>query len=302
MRLLLLFLATSTFMGCQASAIAEAKKSVDDGINACVAAKTDLRGRLQALHSACSDDSECVPVAQVWIGCEGWRNINTPLPKGAEGHLYVECTGVPSLGLNCSGNVGACVADHCTGRGRAGTDCVAATASLVQRASTPTACQEDGDCDERWFNRSVYPVGSRFDVVAAREIHALTDSCDEEARSILETRDVSSNVPRCIANTCAMGPSLKPPPNLERPALVDPTCVVDHLTALVTGMTGTGGKATVKFVVGPNGKSGAFEFLGPVPRGLYDRIIWGIVGCKWKPGRRDGQPIPMWVIQPINFK
>lgn len=301
MRPPLLVLAAATLVACQTPPTVETRKGLDEGIDACVAATTAVLERLNSKHAACAEDADCVPVAQVWLGCTGWHNVHTPLPGDAEASMLSACTGIPTLGLNCDGNVGACVAGRCSGRARAGTSCESATASLTQRALAPTKCQEDADCGEWWIAKTAHPVGSHFAADAAREIHTVADSCDEESRPRPASHDASPNVPRCAGGTCSMAPSTRPPTKYEKPTLLDRKCVVAHLAALGTGLK-LAGKATVKFVVGPDGRAGAFQFIGPVPKGLYAPIILGIVECKWNPGRRDGKPTPIWVVQPINFK
>jgi hypothetical protein len=62
------------------------------------------------------------------------------------------------------------------------------------------------------------------------------------------------------------------------------------------------GKATLKFMVGKDGRTGAFEFVGTAPPGLREPFIWTVLGCAWEPGTRDGKATNVWVVLPLNLR
>jgi hypothetical protein len=104
---------------------------------------------------------------------------------------------------------------------------------------------------------------------------------------------------RCLAQVCALAPST--PDVWVRPRPRDPGCFAKGLGAILAGTT-FAGRATLTFLVGPDGRTGAFQFDGPVPRGLYEPIIAATHRCAYEPATRNGQPTPSWIVQPIKVQ
>jgi hypothetical protein len=271
------------------------------GIEACAEAKASVRDRLEAQHSSCAEDADCVGVVQEWLGCRGWQNLRTPLPWQAKSALVSACTGVPSLGLHCDGNVGACVQGRCMGRERLGANCTEATAALVSRAATPVACTQDDDCAVHWIDAAWQPVSARFQVESARELHAFDDACDWKARKDPWKEDRDPGVARCVESTCRLLRSKELAVARERPRQRYRGCFADRVAELLAGSTFRG-TTTLKFLIGPDGRAGAFRFVGLVPKGLHDPLIWAALKCTWEPATREGKPVGSWVVIPIKVK
>lgn len=275
------------------------KAELEAGISACMAEKTAAIERLSTQHAECTEDADCVAVAQIWLGCSGWRSIRTPFPGGLEGRIYEACTGIPALGQDCAGNVGACVKGRCMGRARSGAGCAEATAALLRKATEAAACKKDEDCVTEWIDGSNVAASAGFRVDAAREIHAREDACEEEPSGRRAFEDYRYGKATCVEDRCRLVPA--DPPVYTKPRMRDPACLSSRLPSVVSS-TSVRGKAKLKFMVGKDGKTGAFQFVGTAPPGLREPFIWTVLGCAWEPGTRDGEPINMWVVLPLNLR
>jgi len=275
------------------------KSELEAGISACMAEKSAAIERLATQHAECTEDADCVGFAQIWLGCSGWRSIRTPFPDGLSGKIYGACTGIPALGQDCSGNVGACVSGRCMGRARSGAGCTEATAALLQKAADTATCKKDDDCATEWINKTNVAVSASFTVDAARAIHAREDACEEEPSGRRAFDDYHFGKSTCVEDVCRLVPA--DPPVYTKPRMRDAPCLAKRLQSVFAG-TSVRGKAKLKFMVGRDGKTGAFQFVGTAPPGLREPFIWTVLGCAWEPGTRDGKPMSMWVVLPLDLK
>ncbi|MCM2333170.1 MAG: hypothetical protein NDI82_04395 [Anaeromyxobacteraceae bacterium] len=275
------------------------KAELEDGISACMEEKTVAIERLATQHAECTEDADCVAIAQSWLGCAGWRSLRMPSPAGLSARLYEACIGLPALGKDCSGNVGACVSGKCAARARSGVGCAAATAALLRRADELTACKRDGDCEVEWIAGTRMAVSARFTVEGARAIHAQEDACEDGARGHGAPEGAVASKAACVDDRCRLVPA--PPPVLTKPRMRDASCLSDRLQALL-GEVPVRGRATLKFLVGSDGRTGAFQFVGPSPIGLREPLIWTVLGCEWEPGTQDGKAMAAWVVLPLVLK
>lgn len=269
------------------------------GIRVCVTEKDAARERLASQHSACTEDADCVAFSQVWLGCSGWRSIRAPFPEGVVARLDGACLGLPSFGLDCDGSVGACVEGRCAGRSARGTGCPEATAAILRRASQPPTCTSDAECTTLHLAKSDVAVTTRFEVESAKELHAHEDACAGEAPGA-GVLDGSWRFPAaCVEGTCRPVPAK--PPRFRGARWSDARCLSDRLQTLLA-RTSARGKAMLRFIVGVDGRTGAFQFLGDVPEGLREPFIWAVLDCAHEPATWDGTPIRIWVAQPIRAR
>lgn len=275
------------------------RSELESGISTCRAELSAAHDRLTTQHAACTEDADCVAFQQFWLGCSGWRSIRTPFPTGLGAKIYAACIGIPSLGQDCSGNVGACISGRCMGKARSGVGCPEATEALLQRAAETGSCKSDDDCTTDMINRRNVAVSTRFTLDAARAIHAREDACVEEPNDPRAFEDYRYGKATCVEHSCRLVPA--DPPVYTKPRMRDPSCLSSRLQSVLAGSS-VRGKATLKFVVGRDGRTGAFQFIGTVPPGVREPFIWTVLGCEWEPGTSDGKPVSVWVVLPINLK
>jgi protein TonB len=79
--------------------------------------------------------------------------------------------------------------------------------------------------------------------------------------------------------------------------------IVSHLKYPLAAKTANiQGKVIVKFVIRENGKADCFSISKNVDP-LLDAEALRVVSSmpKWKPGKKDGKPVPVWFNLPVNF-
>jgi hypothetical protein len=147
-----------------------------------------------------------------------------------------------------------------------------------------------------WIDGTKVAISARFTVDGARAIHAREDACEEEPSDRRAFGDFRYGKATCVEDICRLVPA--DPPIETKPRLRDGSCLSEGIREQLAG-TGVRGKATLKFAVGKDGRTGAFQFLGTAPPGVREAFIWTVLGCAWEPATRDGKPISMWVVMPL---
>lgn len=288
-----------TATACQSTTAAwtASPARLEEGIAACRAAKASAVERLQASHGTCVEDSDCVPHAQEWLGCAGWASVAAPPPRSLSHAVWDACMGLPSLAQSCDGNVGACVQGRCAGRASRGGDCDGAFAALLAWVQRPAACQADADCGRTWLEGAPRAVPARFEALASKELHAVADACPSEVVIQRMRSSGPARAPRCLEGTCGLVAAAAVEP-LGTPRPRDLQCIHDRVGALLAG-SDFHGRASLKFAVDQQGRTGAFSFVGLVPVGLHDPLMAGVAQCAWEPARRNGKPASGWVVLPL---
>jgi hypothetical protein len=88
---------------------------------------------------------------------------------------------------------------------------------------------------------------------------------------------------------------------LTKPRPRDVQCIRDRVGALLAG-TDFHGRAVLKLAVGADGRTGAFSFVGPVPVGLQEPLMAGVAQCAFEPGTKNGKPVNVWLVLPLQVK
>lgn len=92
----------------------------------------------------------------------------------------------------------------------------------------------------------------------------------------------------------------------EQPALKSPQQAQEAILRAypkVMRDAGIGGKVQVRFVIGPDGKvvPSTIEVVAASAKALGEAAAKAVAEIEFKPGRKDGQPVPAMVIMPIVF-
>jgi protein TonB len=121
-------------------------------------------------------------------------------------------------------------------------------------------------------------------------------------------------VPAIVSAQPAQSPDAKtqatpwPPAGVERPGqgIQDPQLVKDRKPAYTEGALNAGieGNVQVEAVVGTDGTVGEVRVVKSLDKeyGLDQAAIDAVKGWQFKPGRKDGQPVPVLVTIDLSFK
>jgi hypothetical protein len=259
-------------------------------VKGCLDAKDAAREEARRGAPACTYDFECGPVLPAYLGCSVFAPADRALERRLEAQLLDACTGVGSRRADCKTTTSDCVEGRCVKAGpefRADACTVAVEEAIAWADQNDRGCTSDDECTLVRLGTSTASVRwAAHDLPQA--VRAARDDCRGSAPQPEDLR------PRCDAGRCVV----RSGSTFTRPS-IDIACVRREVK--VRMYPGADLRVTARFVVGVDGRMGFFSFDKTFDPGVEAAIAAGILQCKATPGTRDGAPVPIWIVLPIQF-